>query len=190
MIAVIDTNSLLSLAKYYLPNDKNNILLDFLREKLKNDELIIIDKVFQESKFISQKQILKSLPYLQDKKFLKTYKIGENTEALIPPSPEKFYRMVDHTFAVGSQTNQMTPQEYEAVRNHFLNSADCKMIIKCENLKANDEECLLITEESMQSNDRKPFHKIPKICKILNIDCCNIQEYFDRTNEIKIEIRK
>jgi len=188
MKAVIDTSSLLSLARYYLPYDKNNILHDFLIEKLKNGELIIIDKVLQESRFVSQKAIPKSLPFLTDNKFCNEYRIGEDTAFLIPPAPKRFYRMVENNFVVKSQVELLENQEYEALKTNFLNSADCKMIIKCDHLIASKEECLLITEESMQPNDRKLFHKIPKICQILDIDCCNIQEYLERTDEIKIEI--
>lgn len=189
MIAVIDTSSLLSLARYYLPNDKNQVLFNFIKNKLISGELIILDEVLKESSFIAQKQILKSLPFLSDKKFLNQHGIGENTDMLIPPAPEKFYRMVNHNFAVKNIVAGMPEEEYEALKKHFLDSADCKMIIKCKIIRAGGEECLLITEESMTANDQKAFHKIPKICKMLNIDCCNIQEYFERVEEIKIEIR-
>lgn len=48
MKVVIDTNSLLSLVRYYLPFDKNGVLNDFFKKKIETGEIIIIDLVLQE----------------------------------------------------------------------------------------------------------------------------------------------
>lgn len=188
MIAVIDCSSLLSLARYYLPNDRKNKLYDFLKNKIEAGEIVIIDKILEESKFISQKLIIKKLDFLNDKKFCKEHSVGESTAFLIPHAHEKFYRMVDHNFVVRSLINDLNDAEYEVIKNDFLNSADCKMIIKAYNLLKEKEKVIVVTEETSVSNDKKPFKKIPAICKILGIKTVNIQEYFDMQDELSIEI--
>lgn len=40
MKVVIDTNSLLSLIRYYLPFDKNGILFQFIKKKIEIGEII------------------------------------------------------------------------------------------------------------------------------------------------------
>jgi len=45
MKAVIDTNSLLSLVRYYLPFDKKGVLFQFIKSKIETGDIIIIDKV-------------------------------------------------------------------------------------------------------------------------------------------------
>jgi hypothetical protein len=53
MKVVIDTNSLLSLVRYYLPFDKKGILFKFFKNKIEKGEIIIIDRVFQECTYNS-----------------------------------------------------------------------------------------------------------------------------------------
>lgn len=56
MKVVIDTNSLLSLVRYYLPFDKNSVLFSFIKEKFSTGEIIIIDKILEECEYIYQKE--------------------------------------------------------------------------------------------------------------------------------------
>ncbi|MFZ1279198.1 MAG: hypothetical protein WAR59_00065, partial [Ignavibacteriaceae bacterium] len=72
MKVVIDTNSLLSLVRYYLPFDKNGVLFKFFKSKIENGEIIIIDKVLQECTYNSKGIIVTTLDYLNDKAFLKS----------------------------------------------------------------------------------------------------------------------
>jgi hypothetical protein len=74
MTVVIDTNSLLSLVRYYLPFDKNSVLFDFIKTKIQSGEIIIIDKVLEECTYNSKGIVLKKLDYLADKSFLKNTK--------------------------------------------------------------------------------------------------------------------
>lgn len=67
MKVIIDTCSLLSLVRYYLPFDKQNNLLNFIRSKIEASELIIIDAVYKECKIIAKGIILDTLFYLKDK---------------------------------------------------------------------------------------------------------------------------
>ncbi|WP_234109930.1 DUF4411 family protein [Chryseobacterium sp. R2A-55] len=188
MIAVIDCSSLLSLARYYLPNDKKNKLYEFLKKKIENGEILVIDKVLEEARFVSQKLVVQRLDFLNDKEFCKKNQVGEKTEDLIPFAHERFYRMVDNSFAVRALTNRLSSAEYEVEKKLFLNSADIKMIVKCHNFKNADIEAVLITEETNRANDRKYFKKIPAICDFLNIRTLNIQEFLELQNELVIEI--
>jgi hypothetical protein len=74
MKVVIDTNSLLSLVRYYLPFDKKGVLFNFIKSKIENGDIIIIDKVLDECKFISKGKVLEKLPYLKIKHFCKLQK--------------------------------------------------------------------------------------------------------------------
>ena len=54
MKVAIDTNSLLSLVRYYLPFDKKSVLFDFIKAKIKDGEIIIIDKILEECEYTSK----------------------------------------------------------------------------------------------------------------------------------------
>ena len=54
MKVAIDTSSLLSLVKYYLFLDKDDRLYDFIKLKIENKEIIILDKVEEECRYTSK----------------------------------------------------------------------------------------------------------------------------------------
>lgn len=66
MKVVIDTNSLLSLVRYYLPFDKKGVLFKFFKNKIEKGEIIIIDKVLEECTYTSKGMVLTALDYLND----------------------------------------------------------------------------------------------------------------------------
>ena len=66
MKVIIDTNSLLSLVRYYLPFDKHKILYNFIKDKIQSGEIIIIDKVHEQCSYISKGIILSKLDFLED----------------------------------------------------------------------------------------------------------------------------
>lgn len=68
MKVVIDTSSLLSLVRYYLPFDADNILFKVIKSKFKYGEIILLDKVYDECKFIAKGIVISSLDYLENKK--------------------------------------------------------------------------------------------------------------------------
>lgn len=180
MKVVIDTNSLISLVRYYLPFDKKAVLFNFIKSKIEQGEIIIIDKVLVECSYYSQSLVINKLSYLQDKTFLKTSKVPFKTDSLIAPSPAKFLRQVDNQFVnttVRKQRN-LTDVEYENSKNHFLEDADMKQIILCLNLikDGKGEEIFLVTEETDTGNDNKLFQKIPAICRQLQIQTLTLPE--------------
>jgi hypothetical protein len=98
MKVAIDTNSLLSLVRYYLPFDKKSVLFNFIKDKFEQGEIIIIDKVFEQCTYNSKGLVIKQLTYLSDKTFLKSAKLPYKTDTLIAPSPAKFLRQIDNQF--------------------------------------------------------------------------------------------
>ena len=192
MKVIIDTCSLLSLVRYYLPFDKQNNLLNFIRSKIEASELIIIDAVYKECQIIAKGIILDTLFYLKDKNFKKDNEVPVNTENIIAPSPAKFLRQVDNQFVIGIMKNRLSEAEYENRKEEFMRSADMRMILYYLNLKqqaesqprqsslfeedTNRKDIIRVTEETQSNNDGKLFHKIPNICEILNIPIMTLPE--------------
>ena len=188
MKVVIDTNSLLSLVRYYLPFDKNLVLFNYIKGRITVGEIVILDKILEECEYISKGIVLKTLSYLSDKSFLKANKLPINTEYILPPSPAKFYRQVDSQFVNGVVKNKLTPVQYENRKTDFLNSADMKLILFCLNLKKGNliEEVYLVTEETEESNDSKVFKKIPAICKELGIETLHLPQLLEKFDKIDL----
>lgn len=191
MKIVIDTSSLLSLVRYYLPFDKKNILFDIFKAKIANGEILVIDKIIEECEYTSKGIVLEILEFLKDKTFNKTNKLPVNTEFILPPAPAKFYRMVDNNFVVMVQRARLSETQYDSLKNDFMNSADMKMILTSLNLKMEHPttEIILVTEETEISNDHKVFKKIPAICSQLDIQTMNIQQLIEKFEDINIEIK-
>ncbi|MBH2004037.1 MAG: DUF4411 family protein [Sphingobacteriia bacterium] len=191
MKVVIDTNSLLSLVRYYLPFDKNGVLFQFFKEKIETGEIIIVDKVFEQCEYISKGIVLTKLIYLKEKDFLKAAKLPYKTDSLLAPSPAKFLRQVENQFINNIVRNQrkLTETEFENQKNAFLDDADMKQIILCLNLIKDGEKVVLVTEETENSNDNKLFKKIPAICKELNIDTLTLPELLAKYDGIDIDFQ-
>jgi hypothetical protein len=168
MRILIDTSSLLALVKYYRPFDKEDSLKEFFKNKSDNGSILLIDKVFDESRYLSKGQIIKDLEFLQDKK--RHFK----TDELLPT--KKFFNILDNQLCQVQLKNRLSSIEYEQNRNEYLDSADAKLILYCYN-ESNDlglDNPLLVTEETSAENDNKVFKKLPAICSILNIEQCNL----------------
>jgi len=193
MKVVIDTNSLISLVRYYLPFDKNSILKNFIKTKIQTGEILIIDKVMDECTYFSKGLVLKSLIYLTDKTFLKSANLPIKTDSLIAPSPAKLLRQIDNQFVntLVKIQRKLTEVEYENQKTSFLNDADMKLLILCLNLvKENqDSEIILVTEESEASNDNKLFKKIPFIARELGINTKTLPELLDIYEGIDFEFK-
>jgi hypothetical protein len=178
MRVLIDTSSLLSLVRNYLPLDKSGFLFEEIRNKISTGEFILLDAVYEESKYQSKGIILKKLDYLSDKGFLKEYKIIVKTDELLPLAPGKFMNMLGNQFAIQGQLKRLNEAEFEVKKKEFMESADAKLILYCQHLiKGNpEEEIYLLTEETAAANDLKLFKKIPAICEILDIPVITLPE--------------
>ena len=75
MKAILDTSSLMSMVRYYLPFDTENTLTQFIKTKLTSGEWIIIDKVHEEASYLSGGLILNKMSFLKDKGFIKSANI-------------------------------------------------------------------------------------------------------------------
>lgn len=186
MKVVIDTNSLLSLVRYYLPFDRESVLLNFFKSKIEKGEIIIIDKVLEQCSYNAKGLVIKKLGFLSDKPFLKSAKLPHKTEYLLAPSPAKFLRMVENQFVVTVQRKKLTDVEFENQKNLFLNDADIRQIILCLTLVNEGENVVLVTEETAESNDNKLFKKIPSMCKELNIKTMTLPELINQYQEIEL----
>jgi hypothetical protein len=181
MIAIVDTSSFVSLVRYYFPFDKNQVLSSFVKSQIEDHQILLIDKVYDECRYVSKGIVLQELAYLSDKKFQKSAKIPITTTALVAPSPAKFLSLVDNNFVNGSQKNILRPEEYEVRKRAFLESADIKMILLCLNMIEADpnSDVVIVTEESESPNDEKPFKKIPAICMVLGIRSITMPKYLE-----------
>ena len=191
MKVVIDTNSLLSLVRYYLPFDKKGVLFQFFKRKIEVGEIIIIDKVLLECTYNAKGIVLTKLDYLIDKTFLKTAKIPFKTDSLLAPSPAKFLRQVENQFVntVVRRQRKLTDTEFENQKNSFLNDADMRQIILCLNLQNDGKKVVLVTEETESSNDNKLCKKIPAICKELDIETMTLPELLAKYDGIDIDFQ-
>jgi len=191
MKVVIDTNSLLSLVRYYLPFDNNGVLFQFIKKKIENNEIIIIDKVLEECNFISKGIVISKLGYLSDTSFQKSFKVPFKTDSLLAPAPAKLIRQVESQFVntIVRKQKKLTDTEFENQKNAFLESADMKQIILCLNLQKDGEKVVLVSEETESSNDNKLFKKIPAICKILEIETMTLPEILGQFKGIGIDFQ-
>jgi hypothetical protein len=191
MKVVIDTNSLLSLVRYYLPFDKKGVLFQFFKKKIETGEIIIIDKVLEECTYNSKGIVLLRLDYLKDKAFLKTSKVPYKTDSLLAPSPAKFLRQVESQFVntVVRHQKKLTDTEFDNQKNAFINDTDMRQVILCLNLMKDGEKVVLVTEETESSNDNKLFKKIPAICKELNIVTFALPELLAKYDGIDIDFQ-
>jgi hypothetical protein len=189
---VIDTCSLVALCRYYLPFDKDQVLYNFFKQKISRNEIIIIDKVYRECERISDKIIIKSLHFLDDKNFKKSAKVPYDTSMLVPPNPSEVLNKVDTLFADHEiiRLKNWTSIEYDNQRNKFLRSADWTQIVLCLRMIADRVPITLVTEETPSRNDGKPFKKIPVICDELKIPRMSLPEYLQKSENIDLNFRK
>ncbi|MFN3588494.1 MAG: DUF4411 family protein [Spirosomataceae bacterium] len=172
MKVVIDTSSLLALVRYYLPFDKKGVLFQFIKLKIENGDIILIDKVLQECGYNSKGLVLSKLPYLTDKVFLKASKVPFKTELLFAPNTRQFLHQLNNNFVnkIIKKAKGFTESEFESEKSRFVESADLKLVILALKLKNEGEQVVLVTEETASSNDNKLFKKIPAICNELEIE--------------------
>lgn len=188
MKVIIDTSSLLSLVRYYLPFDKKTKLFDFIKTEFENGNLILIDAVYLECEYTSKGIVLKSLDYLLEKEFQKDNKLPVKTKDLIPPSTKKFYNLLNDNFRT-PLSRRLNEAEFEERKKEFLETADARMIILALIKKSEKEDVAIITEESEIGNDQKAFKKIPAICKILDINVLTLPELLETYKGIDVEFK-
>jgi hypothetical protein len=191
MKVVIDTNSLLSLVRYYLPFDKKGVLFQFIKSKIENGDVIIIDKVLEECSYISKGLVLEKLPYLKEEAFLKAAKVPYKTDSLLVPNTKQFFHHLNNTFVnqIVKKSKNFTEVEFESETTRFIESADMRQVILALNIKNKGEQVVLVTEETESSNDNKLFKKIPAICEVLEIETMTLPELIAKYDGIDINFQ-
>jgi hypothetical protein len=178
MVFYFDTSSLVALARYYHPFDKDGRLFEFVRSKFQGKEIIVLDAILNEAKFTSKGIALKAYPFIEEQKDLII-----DTKELMPYSTKKFGNMVDKNFAVAALLNN-GKVNYSIMKQVFLNSGDGKLILTMYNRLHDDKEAkiCIVTEESKTGNDGKIFKKIPALCEFIGARCISLVDFFSTTS--------
>lgn len=183
MAIVVDTCSLVMIAKNYLPLDEDGNMITFVNQSFTNSELILLDTIRDEANFASGGIALNSMPFLKDKK------IVVKTTDLLPPAPQRFNNSIDNNFCVRLLKNELTEEEYIQQKDEFLKSGDAKIVVYSWKMQHDQpnifENFSVMTEETRNQNDGKLFKKLPLICDFLNIKTISAVEFLNQ-NGFKI----
>lgn len=169
MIGIIDTSSLVAIARYYLPIRDEVKLLRFIESRFRSGDLVILNSIHLEASR-TQKGIA-----LELMKFLNENDLRVNDSDLIPPAPRKFSNLLDNNFCVPLQKKKLSEEIYSLQKTEYMKTGDAKLLLYALNNK--DKEPIIITEETSLSNDGKLFKKLPAICDILEIKHMTIAEW-------------
>jgi len=176
MKVVIDTSSLMSLVRYYLPFDKHRALYNTIKKKISEEEIIIIDRVLWECESLSDGIIIDSIAFLRDKAFLKSAKLPYKTEYLLPPDAKTLLGRLENEFVNIPIRRPLNDTQFQSRKSSFVEGADWKQIVLCLNLQSVGEAVVLVTEETERNNDNKLFQKIPVICKGVGVQTMTLPE--------------
>ena len=183
MKAVIDTSSLVSLVRYFLPFDKEGKLNAFLEENIQSGKIIVLEQVAEECKRQGKGQVIEAFPFIAKPKN-KTSIAGLQVNKAI-------YNLIDNNFINASVKAMLPEAEYQLERNKFIASADFAMMLYAYSIK-DKENVVIVTEETGFSNDGKPFKKIPDICSIIDVKTQNFPSFLLENDIINmtIEVKK
>ena len=183
MKAVIDTSSLVSLVRYYLPFDKEEKLKAFIEERIDAKNLIILEQVVAECKLQGKGQVVKALPFIDKPK--------NKTAVTDVPVNKKLFKMIDNNFINGSIAGQLSPAEYQLERDKFTNTADFALVLYAYSIMEK-EDVVIVTEETGYSNDGKPFKKIPGICDTIGVKTLNLPSFLSENSiiDLTVEVQK
>lgn len=169
MLGIIDTSSLVAIARYYLSIKDEATLLRFLESKFRTGELVLLDTIYKEAN-----RTQKGLATLR-MEFLNDSNLRVKDADLVPAAPKKFSNQLDNNFCVPLMRKRLSDEAYSIQKEQYLKSGDGKIIIYAQNHI--NSSPTVITEETPQSNDGKLFRKIPFICDFLKIPHMTITEW-------------
>lgn len=161
MTGIIDTSSLVAVARYYLSIKDETKLLYFLESKFRSGDLILLETIRREASYTHQGLTLSLMEFLNDSKLI------VSDSGLLPPSPQKFSNQLDNNFCIALQKKRLSEEQYEQQKSAYMLSGDARMILYALNNIGSDP--IIITEETPRSNDGKLFRKLPAICDMLSI---------------------
>lgn len=179
MKAVIDTSSLVSLVRYFIPFDKEGKLKTFLEENIRSGKIIVLEQVAEECKRQGKGQVIEAFPFVVKPKY-------KTSVAGIKPN-KAIYNLINHNFINASVKALLPEAEYQLVRNQFIASADFAMMLYAYSIK-DKENVVIVTEETGYSNDGKPFKKIPDICSIIGVKTQNFPSFLLENGIINMTI--
>lgn len=178
MTGVIDTSSLLAIARYYLPIRDEAKLLHFIELKFRSGELVMLNTIHLEASRTQKGMALMLMDFLNDEK------LRVNDSGILPPSPKRFSNLLDNNLCIPLQRKKLDAETYEQLKAQYMSTGDAKLILYALNNPENDP--VIITEETMLSNDGKLFKKLPAICEILGIKHQTIAQWLV-DNDISLE---
>lgn len=179
---IIDTCSLVSLAKQYLPLDNVNCIEPFVTTEIKEGRLIILDSIQEECKYVSGGIVMEKFPVLKDNSFV------INTEKIVPRSPRTFFNKLDNNYCVSLIKKTLTTDQYERQKIDFLSTGDGRMILYINNM-VQEKSITVITEESRSQNDAKLFKKLPLILDQMDVKAITVSDYL-KINGYYIDCRQ
>lgn len=189
MIALIDTSSLVALVDYYLPFDKNGIILSELGSMLDNGELVVIDRVSKECAVIRGGSIITAIPFLSDKNRLDNIAEHKVDNTFIKGMRAFNHKVLTSFHIKGAkQLFELTEEEFELEREDFKKGADFGLIYVAEALKEGGKDVIVVTQESRATNDRKVFKKVPQLCDIMNTTVTGISDFLISHTAINVNI--
>ena len=107
--------------------------------------------------------------------FLNDHELRFNDSDLMPPAPKKFSNQLDNNLCVPLQKKKLSSEAYSLQKEQYMSTGDAKLLLYA--LNNMDKEPVIITEETMLSNDGKLFKKLPAICEILEIKHMTVAEW-------------
>lgn len=185
-VLVIDACSLINYFKYYYfdkynANTVNKTLREFIISKIESDEIIVIDKVFDE--LIDSRDNLEFKEEIEDK-------VVDTTRFLTDvKNLSKKYYIVENEQFFNNDQNRIDAE----LQNAESKNADLYLIALCLSLKRQGKTPVLITEETTNTRAyNKLIHKIPKICRDERIEYRNMPyslfEIYKQKLEFKLNI--
>lgn len=178
MKVVIDTCSMLSLVRYYLPFDKEVKLLNLIHTKVQNGEIILLDKVVEECRYVSNGTIVSRMPFLLNRR------IQQNTTEFLPDT--SFFDMLENELVNQPIKRNLSSDQFENEKNRFLRTGDAKIILYGISKQKLGETIVVVTEETVSSNDKKTFKKIPAICEKVGIESMTLPQLIETYPEIDL----
>lgn len=169
MIGIIDTSSLVAIARYYLPIKDEVKLLRFIESKFRSGELVMLSSIHLEASRTQKGIAIELMDFLNDND------LRLNDSDLMPPAPRKFSNQLDNNLCVPLQKKKLSSEAYSLQKAQYMSTGDAKMLLYA--LNNMDKEPVIITEETMLSNDGKLFKKLPAICEILEIPHMTVAEW-------------
>lgn len=131
MVVIIDACSLVELARYYIPFDDEGVLSNFIQTKFAIKEFVLLDKIFDECKFVAKGLAVQALPFIAESQNI------TKTDTLIIHSPKKFQNLLDNQYCIQLVRNKLTDQEFSSYKEEYLKTGDAKVILYIDDLLYN-----------------------------------------------------